>query len=120
MAWLAVDKDGTEMISDYTLYRNGYYKRYPKCSPDKCGKYPCVGCKTDENGKRYKLTTYSYPPKMNEEEAIELLSFWDNFEYDPDGNKIDFTVPLPEGSIKKLIGRDLTWEDEPVELKVEF
>lgn len=24
---------------------------------------------------------------------------------------------LPKGSIKKLIGRELTWEDEPVELK---
>lgn len=26
---------------------------------------------------------------------------------------------LPKGSIKKLIGRDLTWEDDPVELKGE-
>lgn len=25
-------------------------------------------------------------------------------------------VELPKGSIKKLIGRDLTWEDEPVEI----
>lgn len=24
---------------------------------------------------------------------------------------------LPKGSIKKLIGRDLTWEDKPFELK---
>ena len=24
---------------------------------------------------------------------------------------------LPKGSIKKLIGRELTWNDEPVELK---
>ena len=29
----------------------------------------------------------------------------------------DTEVPLPRGSIKKLIGRDLTWEDNPVELK---
>lgn len=28
-------------------------------------------------------------------------------------------VILPKGSIKKLIGRDLTWQDEPVELKEE-
>ena len=28
-------------------------------------------------------------------------------------------VTLPKGSIKKLIGRDLTWEDNPVELKEE-
>ena len=29
------------------------------------------------------------------------------------------SVSLPKGSIKKLIGRDLTWEDVPVELKEE-
>lgn len=31
----------------------------------------------------------------------------------------DFTddIYLPKGTIKKLIGRDLTWNDEPVELK---
>lgn len=28
-------------------------------------------------------------------------------------------VMLPKGSIKKLIGRDLSWSDEPVELKEE-
>lgn len=28
-------------------------------------------------------------------------------------------ISLPKGSIKKLIGRDLTWEDNPVELKEE-
>lgn len=26
-------------------------------------------------------------------------------------------IQLPQGTIKKLIGRELTWEDEPVELK---
>lgn len=29
----------------------------------------------------------------------------------------DVEVDLPKGSIKKLIGRDLTWEDEAVKLK---
>lgn len=28
-------------------------------------------------------------------------------------------IKLPKGSIKKLIGRDLTWKDEPVELTEE-
>lgn len=27
-----------------------------------------------------------------------------------------YGLQLPKGSIKKLIGRELTWEDEPVEL----
>ena len=26
-------------------------------------------------------------------------------------------IELPEGSIKKLIGKELTWNDEPVELE---
>ena len=29
------------------------------------------------------------------------------------------SLVLPKGSIKKLIGKDLTWQDEPVELKEE-
>lgn len=28
-------------------------------------------------------------------------------------------IYIPKGTIKKLIGRDLTWKDEPVELKEE-
>lgn len=28
----------------------------------------------------------------------------------------DGSVRLPKGSIKKLIGKDLTWQDEPVEI----
>lgn len=28
-------------------------------------------------------------------------------------------VKLPKGTIKKLIGRDLTWEDKPIKLKEE-
>lgn len=26
-------------------------------------------------------------------------------------------IEIPQGSIRKLIGRELTWNDEPVELK---
>lgn len=29
----------------------------------------------------------------------------------------DYSIVLPKGSIEKLIGRTLTWEDEPVELE---
>ena len=31
----------------------------------------------------------------------------------------DTEIHLPKGTIKKLIGKDLTWQDEPVELKEE-
>lgn len=36
----------------------------------------------------------------------------------PDDAFCDF-VRMPKGSIKKLIGRELSWNDEPVELKDE-
>lgn len=28
----------------------------------------------------------------------------------------DYSIVLPKGSIKKLIGKDLTWDDEPVKI----
>lgn len=40
----------------------------------------------------------------------------DSWDYRYDDAFYDFVV-LPRGSIKKLIGRDLTFDDEPVELK---
>lgn len=36
-----------------------------------------------------------------------------------DRNMNSWGIELPKGSIKKLIGRELTWKDEPVELKEE-
>lgn len=62
MAWVAVNKDGSEVILS-TL-------------PDKLG--------------------------------LKDFNQWVCF-----GNRIF----LPQGSIEKLIGRSLTWNDEPVELK---
>lgn len=29
-------------------------------------------------------------------------------------NAEDYSIPLPKGTIKKLIGKDITWKDEPV------
>ena len=68
MAWIAVDKDGTEKI----------FKNKP-------GRY-------------------------HEFWIGKLLSggFNETFEE---------SIKLPSGTIKKLIGRELTWEDEPIELK---
>ena len=41
----------------------------------------------------------------------EITHEWELEDYDHD------YVRLPKGSIEKLIGHKLTWEDEPVELK---
>lgn len=30
----------------------------------------------------------------------------------------DYSMVLPKGTIKKLIGKDLTWDDEPVKIEI--
>lgn len=32
----------------------------------------------------------------------------------------DYSIVLPKGSIQKLIGRELTWDDDPVELPLNY
>lgn len=44
------------------------------------------------------------PIRCKEKNEFEILSVYDSI------------IKLPQDSIKKLIGRDLTWEDEPVEI----
>ena len=34
-------------------------------------------------------------------------------------NRVYDYVELPKGSVKKLIGRELSWSDDPIELKEE-
>ena len=46
-------------------------------------------------------------------------SFWFNDIWCEGDVYFNSKIILPKGLIKKLIGRDLTWEDEPVELKEE-
>lgn len=72
MAFLAVNKDGTEIISRIKPYRDLQY-----------GFFECI-------------------------ENIGVGSHC---------SCSDASVTLPKGSILKLIGRELTWNDEPVELK---
>lgn len=35
----------------------------------------------------------------------------------PKVDREGFSITVPQGTIKKLIGRDLTWDDDPVEYK---
>ena len=44
------------------------------------------------------------------------LNFWYD-EIKDGGICYDIEISLPKGSIKKLIGKELTWQDNPVELK---
>lgn len=46
----------------------------------------------------------------------EKIEYWKGFR---EGKYVDEPKELPKGSIKKLIGKNLTWEDEPIELENE-
>ena len=79
MAWLAVNKNGSEGIFTFKPYRK------------------------DPNKSIYKLWEPEY---------------WTDEDVSKYGNN-DTEINLPKGTIKKLIGRDLSWEDNPIELKEE-
>lgn len=40
---------------------------------------------------------------------------WNGWDTDTDGESCTL-ISVPNGTIKKLIGRELTWEDEPIDL----
>ena len=81
MAYLTVDKDGTELISEEMLERWPYIEKEDR----RIKKRKQILSKDDQYA-----WVWSY---MSE-----------------NGGQV---VMLPKGSIEKLIGRKLTWEDEP-------
>lgn len=84
MAWLAVNKDGSEVIGNSLLRA--------KCVEE--GDYNSVEMADKTTG-----------------------HFWCDPFSDSEWGVMDSSVILPKGTIKKLIGHELTWEDNPVELK---
>lgn len=87
MALVAVDKNGNEVIADNLV--RGYYTAKGSLVLD--GDY--------YNMDKSKFTHWIAPY------------------YNPDEGCEDISVQLPKGSIKRLIGRELTWNDEPAELE---
>lgn len=55
---------------------------------------------------------FAFKPVMNGK-------YWHDWQITIEMETFDSLIPLPKGSIKKLIGKDLTWEDNPIELKEE-
>ena len=49
-------------------------------------------------------------------EYIDLVDSWDGYGYRSMVGLLSDCIYLPKGSIKKLIGRDITFEESPVEL----
>lgn len=60
-------------------------------------------------------------PTRKGDKRWQYLNFWQDDEVYREIRKHttcaqDYSIVLPKGTIKKLIGRDMTWEDEPVKL----
>ena len=90
MAWVAVDKDGTEKIfSSYPERRSMFHR-----NPIFIGFLPILNCYTKNQRNKW-------------------AAHWSTDENDP---LPEGAIVLPKGSIQKLIERNLTWKDEPVEL----
>jgi hypothetical protein len=85
MPYLAVNKNGEEMIFDDKPQRTTEW-----------------------------IDTTRWDRKQNKKISMPVVC-WNQYELDPDGNYIYYGVTLPKGTIEKLTGKILTWEDEPLE-----
>jgi len=52
-----------------------------------------------------------------DQDGTECLYNYEPYRTDNGWNEEEGCVELPKGVIEKLIGRKITWDDEPVELK---
>lgn len=86
MAVVAVNKNGTEVIGD-----------------------SLVRCRLDKHFWIESSSDYRYLNKDN-------TDFWACIYNNPDEGYENIAIELPKGSILKLTGKELTWNDEPIEL----
>ena len=84
--WVAIDKDGTEKISNSIFIR------------------------------RYGITTLFWGAvKVNY--SKNMFKKWANAWSNNEEDALPFTgTILPKGSIEKLIGKKMKWEDDPIEI----
>ena len=102
--WLAVDSNGNEKMSSCKL---GFQRFSPRLYH--CRYAPDSKTRNLAYKERQKVCSYN-DTQMKDDHWVEVFS----------GDELGKTGAyprwsyLPKGSIKKLIGRELTWEDEPV------
>ena len=105
MAWLCVNKNGQELICQNEPERWGDIRK----------EVSRFGVLDKATGKRY--TTEAAREWEIGKLKYEELSYWKDEEIWGCGEYCpNFDIELPEGSIEKLIGKKLTWEDDPVEI----
>ena len=92
MAWVAVDKDGTEKIFSSVPLRRSWIR----------------------DAAFSVVTAATVRRAYTKNQFNKWAAHWSSDDSDP---LPEGCIILPKGSIKKLIGRDLTWKDDAVELK---
>lgn len=106
MAYLCVNKNGEELICENEP------KRWGNISKETASPF---GRLNKSTGKRYSIK----PAKTWEIKSLKFkeLFYWVDSESLGFGEyEVFYHISLPKGSIEKLIGKTLAWEDEPVEI----
>ena len=105
IVWLCVDSNGDEKL---TSNSEGWQRFSPSTYYNQYEDYEAY------KRERRKIISFD-ATQMKYDHWVEYHN-----EYDKEAPKTGFAPHwcyLPKGSIKKLIGRELTWEDEPVKLE---
>lgn len=92
MAWVAVDKDGTEKI------------------------FASIPTRRNQYGYHVFIWGLLRNLPYTKNQRNKWAAYWSTDINDPFP---EGAIILPKGTIRKLIGRDLSWNDNPVELKKE-
>lgn len=102
--WLAVDSNGDERISSNSL---GFQRFYPGRYHEK------EGTPEEWRNEKNKVLSYLDISEFNYDHWIELHDANNT----PRTGELPRWMFLPKGTIKRIIGRELTWEDDPVKIE---
>ncbi len=110
MSWIAVNKDGSEVISRNPLQRVGMCHNWGSTRKE----IPFIDAIEDNRDYvEIKGTEYRWSSWIEVDEyGRDLYGEWGYI----DTNLTELQTELPKGTIEKLIGRVMSWEDEPIEI----
>lgn len=99
MAWIAVNKDGTEIIS-----------------PNQPKRWCNLEYKSLFGNRKTSYISDTISIERIRRDNPEMLCFWIDYrDIDSDFSpKTRMEIPIPKGTIKKIIGREMSWSDNPI------
>ena len=101
--WVAVDSNGDEKMSSN---EKGFQRFSPKLYHNKYD----ISIHKEHNKEKNKVISYN--------DTIMEYDHWIQYHEDtPKWGLFPRWIYLPKGTIEKLIGKKLTWEDDPVKIE---